>query len=86
MHHDWVKENRIICPFIKVKKDLVDNDNSIYIDNIVYKMSLKITLTIDQKFMRLENQDASAVQTQLEMWLMWSLYLYGYKDVFAKEF
>ena len=86
MHHDWVKENRIICPFIKVKKDLVDNDNSIYIDNIVYKMSLKITLMINQKFIRLENQDASAVQTQLEIWLMWSLYLYGYKVVFAKEF
>ena len=86
MHHDWVKENRIICPFIKVKKDLVDNDNSIYIDNIVYKMSLKITLIINQKSMGLENQDASAVQTQLEMWLMWSLYLYGYKVVFAKEF
>ena len=52
----------------------------------VYKMSLKITLIINQKFMRLENQDASAVQTQLEIWLMWSLYLYGYKVVFAKEF
>ena len=33
----------------------------------VYKMSLKITLIINQKFMRLENQDASAVQTQLEI-------------------
>lgn len=52
----------------------------------VYKMSLKITLIINQKFMRLENQDASAVQTQLEIWLMWSLYLYGYKVVFGKEF
>ena len=52
----------------------------------VYKMSLKITLIINQKFMRLENQGASAVQTQLEIWLMWALYLYGYKDVFAKEF
>ena len=52
----------------------------------VYKMSLKITLIINQKFMRLENQDTSAVQTQLEIWLMWSLYLYGYKVVFGKEF
>ena len=52
----------------------------------VYKMSLKITLIINQKFMRLENQDASAVQTQLEIWLMWSLCLYGYKVVFGKEF
>ena len=33
----------------------------------VYKMSLKITLIINQKFMRLENQDASAVQIQLEI-------------------
>ena len=52
----------------------------------VYKMSLKITLIINQKFVRLENQDATAVQTQLEIWLMWSLYLYGYKVVFGKEF
>ena len=52
----------------------------------VYKMSLKIALIINQKFMRLENQDASAVQTQLEIWLMWSLYQYGYKVVFGKEF
>ena len=52
----------------------------------VYKMSLKITLIINQKFVRLENQDATAVQTQLEIWLMWYLYLYGYKVVFGKEF